>query len=561
MKGLLMLTLVVIMTLGLILTGCGSGTTTNAPATTTPPQVTATTSAPPPAATSGPAPTAPAPAATTPMATASGQPKYGGTMIIIQNLISSEIGSQPEMDTNASPISTIYVEPLAILNNQTSVLTPALATSWDEDPANKTLTAHLRKGVKFHDNTDFNADAVKWNWQTMIDGHKASKNLKSVDVIDDYTVRFSLTDYPYNTVIDMLNGVLMYSPTASKTHDKNWTFTHAVGTGPFMVTDFQQDVAITMKKFDNYWGKSLGYPYLDGIILKRMPDPVTAQATMESKQADQWAIIPNPSLAPDLAKKGFKVNGTGPVQLSLWYLYPDTKPNSIFNDIKVRQAVAAAIDIPSMVQLLGKGSYSALNQLVPKGLDGYAPDYKGIPYNPANARKLLADSGHPDGFNTSLTYSAENAEMSDACTMIQSYLSAVGIKVNIIPLTSAAYFPAIFGAGWDGLFFGFSGCGNDQACISSFNMWMGPNRSLPFLLRSWPTAVTDLLDKGLHTYDAAARKPIGQQLIAAATDQWNVIPLYGEPMVTINQPWVHDDHPKYGYGYSRTPYLMWMDPH
>jgi len=482
-------------------------------------------------------------------------------MIVIQNLISTEIGYQPDMDTNASPIATTYAEPLAILNNQTAVLSPLLATSWDEDPANKTLTAHLRKGVKFHDDTDFNAAAVKWNWQGQIDAHKGLKYLKSIDIIDDYTVRFSLTDYPYDAPISLLNNVLMYSPTAFAKNGKDWCYTHAVATGPFMVTDYKADVAITMKRFDNYWGKDQGYPYLDGILLKKIPDPVTAQTTMESKQADQWQIIPNPSLATDLAKKGFIVNATGPVQLSLWYLYPDTKPNSIFNDIKVRQAVAAAIDIPAITKLLGKGGYAALNQLVPAGLDGYNPTYKGIVYDPANAKKLLTDAGFPTGFSTNLTYSAENQEHIDASTAIQSYLAKVGINTTLIPLTAPAYFPAIFGAGWDGLFFGFSGCGNDQACISSFNTWMGPDRGLPFLLRGWSPATVELLSKGMHTYDAATRKTIGQQLMAMATDQWNVIPLYGEPMVSINQPWVHDDHPRYGLGYSRTPFKVWMDAH
>jgi ABC-type transport system substrate-binding protein len=388
------------------------------------------------------------------------------------------------------------------------------------------------------------------NWQ----------KLKSIEVIDDYTLKFTLTDYPYDAPVALLNAINMFSPTAFKTNGKDWCYQNAVATGPFQVTEFKRDVSITMKKFDNYWGKSQGYPYLDGVVMKQISDSISSQAMMESKQVDIWENMPVVSMSGAMVKKGFKANYTGPVQKQLWYLYPEVKPTSIFNDIKVRQAVAAAIDTEAIAEAVGKGTYEGLHQLVPKGLKGYNPNYKGIPFDPAKARQLLTEAGYPTGFKTNLYYSAENSDMADAATAIQAFLSDVGISAEIVALTQASYFPAIFGKGWDGLLIGFAMTGNDPFCVSAFSTFMGPNRSLPFSLRPWSQEVLDLLDKGLHSYDTTTRATIGQQLIKAASDQQNVIPLYCYGMPSVLQPWVHDVHPADGYG-VRHMYKVWMEAH
>jgi ABC-type transport system substrate-binding protein len=224
----------------------------------------------------------------------------------------------------------------------------------------------------------------------------------------------------------------------------------------------------------------------------------------------------------------------------------------------VRQAVAAAIDTEGIAQAIGKGIYEPTNQLVCKGLYGYNPDYKGIPYNTQRAKELLAEAGYPNGFHTKLTYETFQG---DTAAALQADLKAAGIDVEMVPLTQAAWFPQLFGIGWEGLMLGFGGTGNDKYCISSFNSWMGPNRSLPFILRDWPPEVLELLDKGLHTYDDEARKAIALKLMTAADDQMNVIPLYGSPIVEMHQPWLHSNHPNEGGLGNWHSYQIWVDKH
>ena len=143
---------------------------------------------------------------------------------------------------------------------------PGLALSWDTSKDGKTITFKLRQGVTFHDGTPFNAQAVKSNLDNLIPP-KATilSGITSVDVVDDYTVKLNLP--AYNNLIlyhfAANPATYMYSPEALKKNGADWATTHPVGTGPFMLKDYQPNISLTLVKNPNYWQK--GLPYLDGI--------------------------------------------------------------------------------------------------------------------------------------------------------------------------------------------------------------------------------------------------------------------------------------------------------
>jgi ABC-type transport system substrate-binding protein len=535
-KKVLYILVTIIIASGLLISGCSKESSTSSPTTTAPPSTSTTKPAEP-------------------------QPVYGGTFTIIENILASNVGYPPEFGSQEGATSTIWAEPLALLADDMEGLIPFLAESWDEDTTAKTLTIHLRKGIKFHDGTTFDAKAAKWNYQLGIDNKRFSlaPKLISIDIVDDYTLKFNMNDYPYNTK-NIILQVNFYSPTAIETNGKEWARDHAVATGPFKVVDFQRDVAITCEKFTDYWQKDKGYPYLDKVVFKRVGDALVAKAMMEAGEADSWEGMSDPTVTVEMATRGFKAYYSGrPVNALQWFLYPEVKPNSIFNDIKIRQAIAYALDKEGIAKAIGKGIYDPLNQLVYKGLYGYNPDYKGYPYDPSKAKQLLADAGYPTGFQTQLVH---DAAMPDEAAAVQANLKAVGIDAKLVPLTEGAWFPALFGMGWDGLNLAFSGTGNDKYCIASFNEWLGPNRSLPFILRDWSPEVISLLEQGLHTYDLEARKAIAMKLMTTAAEQLNVIPVYQRPIAVLNQAWVHSKHPEEGgYGGGRHIYRVWMDKH
>ena len=126
---------------------------------------------------------------------------------------------------------------------------PWLATALKVAPDMKSITLTLRKGVKFHDGTDFNAEAAKFN----LDAFKGAKRSgteawTSVQVVDEYTVRINLSKYT-NTMVDDLVGLRMASPTAIKTKGIEWARWNPVGTGPFQFVSFERDVSTKYKKF------------------------------------------------------------------------------------------------------------------------------------------------------------------------------------------------------------------------------------------------------------------------------------------------------------------------
>ena len=171
----------------------------------------------------------------------------------------------------------------------------------------KTIVISLTKGIKFHDGTDFNAEAVKWN----IDQHLAVKGpgtemLKSVDVLDAYTVRLNLLEWD-NRVTSNLAAQLgmIISPTACKKNGKEWAAKHPVGTGPFEFVSWQKDVRTTYKKFPGYWQK--GKPYLDRIEWNIIGETFTREAALRGGEIDV-VLFPAPNDIAGLEKDGFVVS-------------------------------------------------------------------------------------------------------------------------------------------------------------------------------------------------------------------------------------------------------------
>ncbi len=153
------------------------------------------------------------------------------------------------------------------------------------------------------------------------------------------------------------------------------------------------------EKNKDYWRK--GYPLLDAIEIRWIPDPVTASMMIEKKDADAWEDVNNIKNVVELEQKGLKVNwGPG----MLWALLPSNgkDPKSPYANKKVREALEYAIDRPAIAKTLGFGKYEALTQIVPSASPAYNKGYNPRPYNPEKAKQLLAEAGYPNGFDTKM---------------------------------------------------------------------------------------------------------------------------------------------------------------
>jgi peptide/nickel transport system substrate-binding protein len=431
--------------------------------------------------------------------------------------------------------------------------TPVLAESWDQDPVNKTLTFHLRKGVKFSDGTDFNAEAVKWNFQLGIDTSTLTnaKAVVSMDVLDTYTLRINLNTYSRFMPMDF-GWSKMISPTAFQKNGKEWARTHAVGTGPFIISDFVSDTSMTFTKNPNYYRQ--GMPYLDAIEVRYIPNAMTCSATMQAKQADIWMNCEDVQSMNTLEKAGLSLNKTPGYT---WVVLPNgTDPSKPFSKIEVREALEYAINRPVLAQMIGAGQYEALTQIIPANTPGHNNNYDPRPYNPDKAKQLLAQAGYPTGFTTTLLVGqgSENAAAS-----IKGYLDAVGIQTTVDIADMGRYFGAVFGNGWSELVFAANGGGSN---ISVLFDHYGPT---PKTFRSGniykSAEYLALCNQVFTTYDDAQAQKLAEQAVKKASEDAMFVPIYRSALDAIVQPWVHTNSHKNCVSVVWDSYSDWMEKH
>ena len=168
---------------------------------------------------------------------------------------------------------------------------PWLAEEFITDADNLTFTIKLRQGIKFSDGSDFNAAAVVWNFDKMVEFGKSSElvNVASYEATDDYTVVMHFDTWA-NTWEDTIGEVRIYCPAAFEANGADWAAINAVGTGPFVQSEFVQDSHITYVKNDNYWRD--GEPYLDSIKVLMISDATTQLSAFKNGELD---VLRNPN--------------------------------------------------------------------------------------------------------------------------------------------------------------------------------------------------------------------------------------------------------------------------
>jgi ABC-type transport system substrate-binding protein len=429
------------------------------------------------------------------------------------------------------------IEALARFDEKNDIV-PWLAESWETDPVAKTLTVTIKKGIKFHDGTDFNAEAVKWNWQHQIDMKKQEMMyVSSIDVLNDYTVRANLSQWDSSIVYNccwFAGG--MASPTAWKTHDQDWFEKNPVGTGPFQFVSWQFNVSVIYEKYDGYWQE--GKPYLDGIKFIIIPDEMVRQASLEQGETNIMVLV-TPEQGHALKATGKFVestvkNGNGTTQ---WMLATDGgHESSIFADVKIRQALGYAIDKEKIGKSLFYDYYVTSNQWGPPGNFSYNTNMKGQTYDPAKAKELLAAAGYPDGFSTTLIGKPPDKTMLLA---LQSALAEVGIKIEFNILEIGALISGPVMKGWDdGIL--LMAVQPDGDVLSRLG-WVHTGAPLmPCILY---TAETDkLIDEARAAPDDATKQSLTWEVQERVFDQQAVLtPLWLIDDIAVKHPNVHNE--------------------
>jgi len=317
---------------------------------------------------------------------------------------------------------------------------PCLAESWTVSPDGLTYDFTLRSGVKFHNGETMTADDVKFSF----DRYKGAANkllkdkVRTVQIVDPLRVRFVLKE-PWPDFLTFYAspatgaGWIVPKKYVEKVGDDGYKKA-PVGAGPYRFVSFTPGIELVMEAFDQYWRKS---PSVKRLVFKSVTEESTRLAMLKRGEADivysvRGALAQELQRTPGLTLKPTILHGTQ------WVNFVDQwDPKSPWADKRVRMAANHAIDRNAINQAETLGFSRITASIIPHSFE-FAWQPPLWPYDPAKAKKLLAEAGYPNGFNAG-EYSVDSAYTS-VVEAIVNYFSAVGITAKVRPLERAAFF-------------------------------------------------------------------------------------------------------------------------
>ena len=433
----------------LVLTACGTKTSTSPAGTTSTSGATTvvTTS-------STPTKTSTASTTSSPSATPTLQPVYGGTWILMSDTNASAINPPADGGSISARWLAPCLEPLLRLDANGKLM-GHLAESWDLAPDGKSVTFHIRKNVKFHDGTPLNASAVKYNLEKTaksgIFGATILKVATSYEIIDDYTLKANITGYNYNyfTALAGLVGMIASPAALEKTAtEDNRAQLHMVGTGPFVFKEWKRDDRIIYDKNPNYW--QAGKPYVDQIVIRYIADRTVALMAFQGGEADEWATGLEKATSDMLEQKGYKITSL-PLRWQFAMVWDSADKASPFSNKAVREAVHYGVNKLGVVDSIGGGvkrGYTPLYQMAEPGNEWYVPTLPARQYDLAKAKQLLASAGYPQGFKTTLI--SDTFAERPFLEALQLELKKMGIDATL-DIADLARIASLEMGGWTGL--------------------------------------------------------------------------------------------------------------
>ena len=337
-------------------------------------------------------------------------------------------------------------------------LVPSLASGWEISPDGTEYTFSLRDGIKFHDGTPFDADAVKFNLDRIFKedfeffyprakAYRAADVyfLDHVEVLGPHKVKVVLKE-PFNSFLLRLANlgpgmVSMISPTAIRKYGNEGMALNPVGTGPFRFVERIHGDRVVMERNPDYWGGNpkVG-PFLDRIVVKPVSEAASRVAGLRSGEFDM-IIVPVPDSREQLEGENF-VWDQGTVHHNWYWAYNMKDP--LYQDKRVRQALNYAVDRAALCRdVLKNTAFPMENGIVPPGMLSYDPNFKAYEHNPEKAKALLAEAGHPNGFSTTFVTSTDGSGQLlpvPIAERVQSDLRKVGVDMRIEASEWVSYF-------------------------------------------------------------------------------------------------------------------------
>ncbi|MFD2174005.1 ABC transporter substrate-binding protein [Rhodobacter lacus] len=410
-----------------------------------------------------------------------------------------------------------------VMRDKDMKLVPGLATSWKAID-DTTWEFTLREGVKFHNGEDFNADAVKFTLERVLDPAANSptasyiRTVDHVEVVDPTTVRI-ITKGPDPLLPTRMSRYPAYivPPKYVQEVGNDEFARHPVGTGPYKFVEFIPDQHVILEANADYWR---GKPSIDKVTWRAIPDGTARVTSLLTGEVDLIENVPV-DLAPMIQAGGDAElvqvkNGGLTIYLGL------TGAEAPLDNVKVRQALNMAIDRKGIVDNILQGLAS------PRGTQVGAADfgYKDIPvpaYDPAKAKALLAEAGYPDGFSITMQSTHRYMKDGEVAQAIAQEFGDIGVKVNQEVLDWSVYIQKvpmtgpIYMLGW----------GSTQTLDADAAIYAIMKSGEPYSTVNMPE-LDALLDQSRSVIDPAKRAEVLGQIQDYAAQNVPLIPLYQE---------------------------------
>ena len=377
-----------------------------------------------------------------------------------------------------------------------------LAESWrllDE----RTWQLKIRRGVVFHNGEPFNAEAVRFTFQRVLNPEQKSPNratvseVERVDVVDDLTVNLVLRS-PYAPFLARLIDFPMVPPKYTAEKGNQGLALRPVGTGPFRFVELVKDDHMVVEAFDKHWR---GQPRIRKIVYKPIPEPFTRAAALRNGEVDLITTVP-----PNIARELDKVAGVRVHRVpSTWQIYLGLNAfKKPLSDVRVRQALNYATDVDAIIKNVMDGNGRRLEGPFTPNVFGFDPSVKGYASDPARARRLLAEAGYPDGLEVTLDAPAGryqgDKEIAEA---LGGQWQKAGFRPTVQVAEWGAYFKKYLGKQMqDAYLLGLGGPMQDADEL--YNLVSSKGRGLYYKNER----IDELFDQGRATSDPARRRKI-----------------------------------------------------
>ena len=371
------------------------------------------------------------------------EPQRGGTLTIA--FASDTKTLDPAFSVNFSERQPLYLiyNTLLALNPDLSAA-PELAERWETSADGRRLTLHLRRGVKFHDGTEFDAAAAKLNLERRLDPAVNSPQrgllagiVASLETPDNATLVINMKQ-PSPSLLGMLaqREGFIASPAAIQRFGKDFA-TNPVGTGPFVFREWTPGQRLVVERNPNYWES--GKPYLDRVVFADITNTVVGVQRLITGEADYASALSPIDIRQIEGRREIKLD---PSIVGRWYGLQWQLDRPPFNDPKVRQAVAHAVDRKKIVDIVMSGKAPVAETLTPRGLWWHDPALRGPAHDPARARALLAEAGLANGLQVALS-NPQITLLQQVNQLVQEQLKAVGIDVRLEPVAQSDWYPRL----------------------------------------------------------------------------------------------------------------------